>query len=217
MPRLHLLTLSLITVAVALIIVAATGCSDEDPITVEDFVKQYPSAFCGYVFKCCKASERSYGGENQCKVAAQELLDEAFDWRGVSGVKVTFNHVGAQSCLDKLNGADCKDATLFEGCLFDAVTPGQAQSADCKYSAECTSFYCVQPQQHSLGSCGSSGAGCSGLDRSCAQGYCGAGNQCLVKKKDGDQCNAPNECTSGICSPTYKQCVAAPKQHCAGQ
>jgi hypothetical protein len=206
------------SLVVSLTLLVPAACSDEAELTPEDFIGQYATAYCGYLFSCCDTSERSYGSQSACQNAVKEQADLFLAFRGEEGAHATFQIEAAQQCLDRLDGADCKDATLFNGCLADAAAAQQAEGDECTYPAECTSRYCNQPQKHTLGSCGSVGGGCNGLDLSCTSGtYCGSDGQCLGKKADGEACVRAGECTSGICSPTYKQCVAAKDPRCDGQ
>ena len=209
----------LLALATAALIAGATigACSDEVTITAEEFVTRYAQTYCAYVFRCCDSSERSYGSPIQCQSVTEDLAKQLLDFSGAGDARAAFAAGAAQACLDQLGGADCS-VSMLAGCMTSAVTPGSDQGGDCKYSADCKSFYCVQPQQHTPGSCGGSGSGCSGLDQSCTAGsYCDGSRQCLGKKSDGDACSAPNECSSGICSPSYKQCVTAPAPVCDGK
>jgi hypothetical protein len=191
------------------------ACSDEPSVSADEFVNQYPQAYCAYLIRCCASSERSYGATSQCEAAVKGRVDDLLDFRAAAGAKASFNAGGAQACLDQLAGG-C-NATLAAGCMFDAVSPGQSEGQDCTYSAECPSFYCVQPQKHTKGSCGGSGTGCSGLDVSCSSGaFCDASRQCLAKKTDGETCSRPGECSSRICSPSFKQCGSAVQSMCDG-
>lgn len=210
-PRHSLFVLAL----VAGLLATAPACSDEPSVTADEFIEQYPKTFCAYVQRCCASSERS-GSTGQCEARVKrQLSEDLLDFRTTAGVKVSFNGGAAQGCLDQLAGA-C-DTTLAAGCMLDAVTPGQSEGQDCSYSAECQSFYCVQPQKHAKGSCGGSGTGCSDLDVSCSSGaYC-SGRQCLGKKADGDLCSRPGECISGICSAGFMQCGSTVKNLCDGQ
>ncbi|MBW2457683.1 MAG: hypothetical protein JRI68_24475 [Deltaproteobacteria bacterium] len=193
-----------------------TGCSDEPTVTADEFITEYTQTYCKYLIRCCASSERSYGSTSQCEAAVKGQVNELLDFRVAAGARAAFNAGGAQACLDQIGGA-C-NTSLAAGCMLDAVTPGQSEGQDCTYSAECQSFYCVQPKKHTKGSCGGSGTGCSGLDISCSSGaYCDSSRQCLVKKIDGDACSRPQECSSGICSPSFKQCGSTPQNLCDGQ
>lgn len=196
------------------------GCSEEVKVSMEDFMAQYPGAYCSYLIACCDQAERSYGSENACKTVVEERLSDLLAFREADTPFATLEADPATDCLERLQAKNCtEDAELAMGCLNTITRPGHKSGDECTYSAECSSYYCIQPQKNTEGYCGSEGAGqCSGDDRACAEGsYCSSANQCTAKIADSSTCGRGNECESGICSPNAKICVPRQKPYCDGK
>ncbi len=199
-----------------------SGCSEELTLSVDDFMAQYPGAYCSYLIYCCDQAERSYGSENACKTIVEEQLNDLLAFREADTPFATFEAEPAADCLDRLLAKNCtEDSALASGCLTSITRPGHTSGDECTYSAECASYYCIQPQKNTVGYCGSEGAGqCSGDDRACAAGnYCSSANVCTpkVKEEDSSTCGRGNECESGICSASAKICVPKQTPYCDGK
>ena len=202
----------------------ATCGGGSGEISVDDFLARYPQSYCAYVFRCCDSTERSWGGEEACRTAVGETVDELLAFRGSTDVFATFVPSAAQSCLDRLDrlakSRDCAaEPKLVGGCAAEAVSPQHKDGEECRYSSECSSSYCVQSQKHALGTCGPTGSSnCSGDDRSCGgASYCDPNQrQCVPKLDLGKPCSRPEECESGICSPTIRVCTAKLDPYCDG-
>jgi hypothetical protein len=193
------------------------GCSDDAPLTAEQFLVEYPQAYCDYVWRCCSSDERSYNAKGVCTTAKTKQVEELLAFRAAENPGATFDHAAARSCLDVLNGNDCAAATKAKDCLLDVARPQHDDGEDCTYAVECTSYHCVQPQKNTPGTCGAASGSCSGDDRACGAGsYCDATRQCQPKKEVGNPCGAPVECLSGICALEITSCVTAPDPLCDG-
>lgn len=188
------------------------GCGDET-ITADEFLATYPETYCAFLWRCCDGSERSYNSRKSCAGDVRDRLTELLAFRGEAQPKAEFLPEGGRGCLDKLEGGSCHDTTLRGGCLDDVTRALAAKGDTCRYSAECPSFYCVQPQKNTLGACGSrsvSGGSCSGDDRGCPLGtYCSSYRKCEPHKSKGTTCSRPEECDSGICTVTNHWCAGA--------
>lgn len=193
------------------------ACSDE-AVTTTGFIDDYLDAYCGYIMRCCDAVERSYMTDTACRRQREPYI-QALLASTAEDAKVTLVESKARDCIKALNDSDCTRATAAAGCLA-GVTQGQQQSGDdCTYSPECASYYCIQDQKNVQGYCaGSSGGSCSGDDRACDQGsFCDDTKmQCVPQVAEGQPCDRPEQCASGICAP-QKYCVAAPTPLCDGK
>jgi hypothetical protein len=210
-------TQSLVAMAGLMLSLASIDCSNEP--SADDFVNEYPEAYCDYIFRCCDAVERSYGSKVTCQSAKTAEVDELLAFRDADGVHAGFLSDAAKSCLDDLKSADCSVATGARSCL-DRVTAGKQQpGGECSYSAECISYYCVQPEKHAKGTCGAAAGGsCSGDDRACqGAAFCDTSLQCLPKKAPGLMCTRGAECMSGVCSPQSKSCSGVTDPFCDGK
>ena len=204
----------------AALVAGLAACSDEVKLTMDDFMSRYPAAYCSYLIACCDQAERSYGSEAACKTVVEDQVSDLLAFREADEAHATFEPQAATDCLEILESKSCtEDPTLADGCLDRVTRPSQQAGDDCTYSAECSSYYCIQPQKNTLGYCGSEGAGqCSGDDRSCGEGsYCSSANQCTPKIADSATCGRGNECLSGICSPSAKICVPRQTPYCDGK
>jgi len=207
-------------VVALVVLLGASSCSTSEPeLTADSFKEQYPEAYCSHVFRCCDAGERSHGSAVVCQ---QEVTARVLDLLGFSAAPTPFakfSAFAAKSCLDRLRQASCDDLSLIEpGCAEDTVQPLHKEGEDCTYSAECESFYCIQPQKLVRGSCGApEGPHCSGDDRSCRQGHLCLGGECQLRKGNAAPCGGATECESGVCTPTTKTCIPRPTPFCDGK
>jgi hypothetical protein len=196
------------------------ACSGDSQITADDFVARYPEAYCAYVFRCCDAIERSYGSTVNCQQAVGDAVNELLAFRAEATSFATFLAAPAQSCLDRLKQSSCKaDAALIKGCAGEAVQSNHKPGEECTFSAECTSFFCVQPQKHTKGSCGQPGnAQCSDDDRACPTGnYCDLQTkQCVLQLDITRPCDRAAQCLSGICASSTHTCSARTEPFCDG-
>jgi len=203
----------------ALIALTALAACSDDSVSATQFVDDYIDAYCSYIMRCCDAqTERSYMTKTACEQDRRPYVERLLA-STAEGAKVTVLTDEARGCIDGLKDSDCTTATASRDCLVK-VTRGQQEAGEpCTYSPECTSYYCIQPQKNIEGYCAaSSGGSCSGDDRACDSGsYCDDNTlQCVPRKDTAANCNRPEECQSGICSP-QKLCVAAPSPLCDGQ
>lgn len=192
------------------LIILLAGCGD-DAVDADDFISQYPDAYCAFLWRCCDSGERSYSATKTCSNAIRDRVTELLAFRGESEKRAEYLPGGAKRCLDKMEGGFCTDTTLRGGCLDDVTRALAKKSDTCRHSAECPSFYCVQPQKNALGHCGDRsvvGGSCSGDDRGCPLGsYCSAYRKCESQKGAGTTCSRPEECESGVCTVTNKWCA----------
>lgn len=206
--------------ALALILAATfLGCSGSDELTADEFVAAYPAAYCGYLMRCCDPGERSYGSKPICEQAIAARVNELLAFRAAESQHASFLPGSAKACVDRLQSAGCgDDKKLADGCMFEVTRPLHKAGEDCTYSSECESFYCIQPQKHVKGSCGSvGGSACSGDDRACSEGsYCKDGVTCAPKLELAKPCSSGAECQSGVCSSSTKVCVARIEPWCDG-
>jgi hypothetical protein len=206
----------------AVLLAAALSCSKEEPYTVEQFVSEYTTAYCNYVFKCCKTGqELSFNSKATCEQLVDESAKEVFAYHTAGSDFATYDEAAAKSCVDTLQKTSCTDSTLLAGCITNAVHAVHTYGDDCTYSSECDSSYCIQTQKGTKGYCGqksSNGGGCSGDSRACPSGtYCSATRVCSNLLAEGVTCDREYECESGICSATYKQCLTAQSPMCDGK
>ncbi len=202
-----------------LIALLLTSCGGSDELTIDDFLAQYPDAYCGYVYRCCDSVERSFGSQVACREVTLETLKEQLAFRNAATPFATFLPKAGQACIDRLKTEACGTTpTLPTGCAGDAVQPQHSEGDECTYSWECTSSYCAQPQKLVRGSCGKKeSSACSGDDRSCASGQYCDGNNCKTQIDVSKPCTRGGECVSGICSPSARVCVSRTEPFCDGK
>lgn len=186
-----------------------TGCAEEE-LGADDFIARYPEAYCAYLWHCCDSAERSYTSKGTCISRIDEMVRELMAFREAATPYAEFLPDGAQNCLDTLAAKSCK-TTLTGGCLSEATQALHKKDEECTYSAECSSYYCVQKQKNVRGYCGEQsviGGNCSGDSRACPLGsYCNSYRVCQGQKDPGTTCSVPEECKSGVCSATDKICA----------
>ena len=204
---------------VPVLVTLSPACSGSDEMTADEFVAAYPAAYCAYLMRCCDPGERSYGSKPICEQAIGALVNELLAFRASDTPYASFLPGSAKACVDKLQSSACTDdKTLAGGCMVEVARPQHKAGEDCTYSAECESYYCVQPQKNVRGSCGSPGGSqCSGDHRACSEGsYCKDGVSCVPKIEHAKPCSSGFECQSGICSSSAKICVARIEPWCDG-
>ncbi len=186
------------------------GACGDDAVSADDFISKYPDAYCAFLWRCCDSNERSYSSTATCANAVRDQVNELLAFRDDGSARAEYLEAGAKGCLDKLESGFCTDTTLKGGCLDDVTRAGAKTGDQCRYSAECASFYCVQQQKNTLGLCGERsviGGSCSGDDRGCPLGsYCSAYRKCETQKGSGSSCSRPEMCESGVCSASGKYC-----------
>lgn len=201
----------------AVLALLCPGCDGEETLSADQFLAEYPQAYCDYVWRCCSSDERSYNAKGVCVTAKTKQAEELLAFRNAETPYASFAATSARACLDALNGNDCAAATKAKDCLLDVAQPQHNDGEACTYAVECTSYHCVQPQKNTPGTCGAASGSCSGDDRACGTGsYCDATRQCQPKKEVAKPCGAPVECLSGICAMEITTCVAAPDPLCDG-
>lgn len=210
--------LSLLCIAIVSVLAGCSG-SEEPPVTIEDFKGQYPKAYCEHLFRCCDGDERSYGSSLVCEQQVSERINELLGFTDGASAFAKFLPNVAKSCLTALRQTTCNDATLTElGCAEGTVEALHKEGAECTYSSECTTSYCVQPQKLVRGACGPrEDLHCSGDDRACREGNACVNRECVLRKGTAQACGAANECQSGICNPTTKSCLPRTNPFCDGK
>jgi hypothetical protein len=187
------------------------ACGGE--VTIDEFIAQYPDAYCAYHLHCCAADEQSYNSVAACRLSVSLDVASLLAFSNEATPGATFDAAAARSCLDRLQGQDCSDAGLVKGCAEEAARPRQDQGQPCRHSAECKTYFCDQPQVGAQGVCGGQaviGGKCSGDDRACPLGsYCSISAICAAEKQAGASCNEPGHCQSGICHRSQRLCANA--------
>lgn len=197
-----------------LLLAAALPACGGGTVSMEDFIAQYPDAYCAYHLHCCAVDdEQSYNSPANCSLMVRQPLESLLGFRISAAHRATFNGVKGQDCLDRLAGKDCSDPSLVKGCAEEAVIPHQAQGQPCAFSAECQTYFCDQPQTGVEGVCGGPaivGGKCSGDHRACPPGsYCSASAICTDQAQAGATCSDPHQCLSFICLRGQKLCADA--------
>ena len=197
--------------ALTILSLGSPACSGGDSVDVDEFITQYAEAYCAHIFYCCNSNEKSYNSTSSCKQTVRGQVEQLLAFRNASGAFATFDGEAARACLDRLELKACSDSSTVYGCLGTVTSAQHKQSEDCTYGAECVSSYCVQDSSGKKGYCGPvsvPGGNCSGDDRGCTSGtFCSAYKKCEYKKKGGETCTRPGECTSFICHKVDKLCV----------
>ena len=187
------------------------ACSDDSSVTAEEFISQYAAEYCGYLSFCCDANEQSFNSRGSCEAAMVSRVKDLLAFQDQGAAFAAFNGEAAKGCLDRLRGRGCDDPVLLRGCLDQVTTAAHKKNEECRYSAECDSFYCVQSKAGEKGSCGAQadiGGSCSGHDSGCPSGtFCSGLRQCTRQKKGGDSCSRAEQCESFICHRTDRICV----------
>ncbi|MFH1132382.1 MAG: hypothetical protein V1754_13685 [Pseudomonadota bacterium] len=198
----------------------ALGCGGSGG-DADDFIKNYPVAYCNMVFRCCDSSERSYSSKTVCENLVGGEVSNLLAFVEAPTPHAMFLSSQADLCINRLENSDCTDPLLATGCLNTVTRALNKKGDECVFSAECGDFVCIQAQVGATGYCGETaivGGKCSGDDRGCPENaYCSNTRVCTDKKESSEICTSPNECLSGICSPSIKICAGKLDPFCDGQ